>query len=95
MAQINLNPSMMEFDEDYIEEKKEIIEKTIYLNELKQKISEMKEKILITRSELNPFFKRSYTQNVDLMSHYEKISTDIKILRSNIISKFCNIKNKW
>lgn len=60
-------------------------EKVMHLNELRQKAKELRERILISRSDLNPFFKRSYEQNQNLLHYYKKLTSDIKILRGNVM----------
>ena len=61
------------------------IQKVLRLNELKQNNKEIREKILISRSDLNPFFKRSFRQNQNLTHYYKKMTEDIKILQMNVL----------
>ena len=59
--------------------------RVMHLNELQIKANELREQILICRSDLNPFFKRSFEQNKTLLDHHKKISSDIKTLRANVM----------
>jgi len=60
-------------------------QKQLHLQELRQKAHELREQILISRSDLNPFFKRSFEQNKNLLDYHKKITCDIKTLRGNVM----------
>ena len=83
--------SLSSFDQG-VSPQKILDQKKMHLHEVKQKNKEIREKILIIRSDLNPFFKRSFDKKQNMTQSYMKIIHDAKNLRGNILQQTVMLK---